>query len=389
MKTDLQERPADTGEDKLRWRYQDKAYNEIYKQWRKKNQDSVGFYFAENPGKLTYQEGVGLIKDVPEAREKQALGKVLDLVGKCMLFCVLCDVFSTYFLPGILNRLGVNIQYDFYMDKLYGSAFLVTTVDFLSTFLPRLVICIYLILKIRIPFEVILPMKVTNKHLFRVCIPAMLLTCGVCCLMAILNTSIFRTSHISPDYLITLPETVPQAIYLFFTQVILISILREFFCRGIIMQLIRQFGDELAIIITSFIMASATYDVSRFSYSLIAGLVIGYFTVRTGSVLTAFIMKATYLVFTYSVSFIYYNVDLAYEGIVLMTFLFAVILVGLIFVIRFLYLHSDCFGMTMKNYYMSLKQKLLLALTNIHVIMWLTGIIIVTVLNISFHWFKV
>ena len=389
MKTDLQERPAETGEDRLRWRYQDKAYNEIYKQWRKKNQDSVGFYFAENSSKLTYQDGVGLIKDVPEAREKQALGKVLDLIGRCMLFCVLCDVFSTYFLPSILNRLGVDIQYDFYMDKLYGSSFLVTTTSFLATFLPRLIICIYLVLKIRIPFKVIMPMKVTNKHMFRICVPAMLLTCGVCCLMAILNTSLYRTSHISPDYFVTLPETVPEMIYLIVTQIIIISILREFFCHGIMLQLIRQFGDELAIIITSFIVASATYDVSRFFYAFVSALAIGYFTVRTGSVLTAVIMKITYLAFTYSVSFIYYNVDPAYENMILMAFLFAVIVVGLIFVVRFLYLHSDCFGMTMKNYYLSLKQKMLLALTNIPVIMWLTGVIIVTVLSISFHYLKV
>ena len=384
MKTDLQEKTLETGEDRLRWRYQDKAYNEIYKQWRKKNQDSIGFYCAEDSSKVTYQDGVGLIKDFPETHEKHALEKVLDLVGRCMLFCVVCDVFSTYFLPEILDRLGFDIQYDFFMNKLYGNSYLVMTVDFLKIFFPRLIISIFFVMSIKLPFKVILPMKVTNKHMFRICVPAMLLTSGVCCLMAMLSTSLFSAYHMKPKYFVEMPQSVPQAIYLIVTQIIIISIVREFFCRGMMLQLIRQFGDELAIIITSFVMASACYDISRFFYSFIGGVVIGYFTIRTGSVLTAVIMKFTYLGFTYAVSFIYYKVDPVYGNIIIMLFLLAAILIGLIFVIRFLYLHSDQFGMTMKNRYMSLGKKMLLALTNIPVIMWLTSTIIVTVLSISF-----
>ncbi|MCH5193560.1 MAG: CPBP family intramembrane metalloprotease [Oscillospiraceae bacterium] len=384
MKTDVQERPAETGEDKLRWRYQDKAYNEIYKQWRKKNQDTVGFYFAENSSKVTYQEGVGLIKDLPETHEKHALEKVLSLVGKCMLFCVLCDVFSTYFLPGILNRMGFDIQYDFFMNKLYGNTYLVMTVDFIKIFLPRLIISIIFIMSIKLPFQVILPMKITNKHMFRVCVPAMLLTSGVCCLMSMVSASLLPAYHMKPEYFVTMPQNVPQTIFLIVTQVIIISIVREFFCRGMMLQLIRQFGDELALIITSFVMASACYDVSRFFYAFIGGMVIGYFTIRTGSVLTAILMKFTYLGYTYAVSLIHYKIDPLYGDIVLLAFLFVTIVTGLIFVVRFLYLHSDCFGVTMKNRYMSLRQKLLLGLTNIPVIMWLTTTVIVTVLSISF-----
>ena len=383
MKTDPREKNAETGEDSLRLRYQDKAYNEIYKQWRKKNQDSMGFYFLENSSKVTYQDGVGIIKDFPEVREKHALEKVFDIVGKCMLFCVLCDAFSKFLLPRILHSMGFDIQYDFFMDKLYGNPYLVTTLDFLTTFIPRLLVCIFLAARVRLPFKVILPMKVTNKHMFRVCVPAMLLVSGVCCLMAILTSSVFRTVQIRPDYFVTLPESVPEAIYLIVTQIIVVSVVREAFCRGMMMQLIRQFGDGFAIIVTSFIMASANYDVSKFFYSFISAMVIGYFTLRTGSVLTAVIMKVTYLAFIYAISFIYYNFGNVYENAVLAAFLFAVISIGLIFVIRFLYLHSDCFGMTMKNRYLPLGSKFLLVLSNVSVIMWLTGVTIITVIFTS------
>ncbi|MCH5348201.1 MAG: CPBP family intramembrane metalloprotease [Oscillospiraceae bacterium] len=384
MRSDLQEKTAETGEDKLRWRYQDKAYNEIYRQWRKKNQDSVGFYFAENSSKLTYQDGVGLIKDFPEEREKHALEKVLDLIGKCMLFCVLCDVFSKYFFPRILTWLGFDINYDFFTNKLYGNSYIIMTIDFLSIFIPRLLASIYLIITIKIPFKVILPMKISNKPMFNVCIPAMLLSSGVCCIISMMSASLFSAVHIRPNYFVTLPGSVTEAIYFITEQIIIISIVREFFCRGIILQLTRQFGDEFAILITSFIMASSRYDISKFFYSFIAAMVIGYFTIRTGSVLTAVIMKITYLVFNYAVSFIYYKTDPAYSNVILISFLFACISTGLIFVIRFLYFHSDSFGMVLKNRYMSLGKKMLLSLTNISIIMWLTGVIIVTLIGVYF-----
>ena len=65
MKASVHEH-TESGEDRLNWRYQDKAYNESYKQWRKRNKDSAGFYFAENPNQLTYQDGVGFIKAAHE-----------------------------------------------------------------------------------------------------------------------------------------------------------------------------------------------------------------------------------------------------------------------------------------------------------------------------------
>ena len=101
----------ETGVESFNWRYQDKAYNESYKRWRRRNHESVGFYSAERPNLFTYQDGVGFISGNPEAQELKAFKKVLSVLGTAMLMRMLLEFLSMYFLPPLLNDLaGYNYR---------------------------------------------------------------------------------------------------------------------------------------------------------------------------------------------------------------------------------------------------------------------------------------
>lgn len=384
MKTDIREKPLETQDDRLSWRYQNKAYNESYKQWRRKKQDSVGFYFAENPARLTYQDGFGFIKSYPETREAKSMKKVLSLLGGVLLFRVFFDVFSMYILPYLLGLAGINISRDLFTNRIYGSDAVIITVRFVTETLSRLLPGLFLVMYCKMPFKVMLPTKVTNKPMFMVSVPVMLLVSGVCCVMSMLYELLLSAAGISAVHSLFLPQSASWAVYFVITQIVVIPFAIELCTRGIILQLTRQFGDGTALIISSLITAMLSYDITKFFFSFITSIIIGYFTIRTGSVLTAVVMRIVYRAYIYAFYFIYFKTDPEYSPALSAAFLLVTISIGLVFMIRFLYIHSDCFGMTMKTRYMSFGKKMLIIATNIPMIMWLTAVFILSMVNLSF-----
>ncbi|MCM1329290.1 MAG: hypothetical protein NC253_07585 [Ruminococcus sp.] len=378
MKSGVHEH-SENGEDRLRWRYQDKAYNESYKQWRKRNKDSAGFYFAENPNELTYQDGVGFIKDAPEAHEAKALKRTITVLGTVLLFRVFFDAFSTYLLPALFGAMGFDISYDIFTGKLYGGETLLITVKFVTEALSVVLPAIMLTAGFKLPFRVMLPMKVGNRHMFKACVPAAVLIGGACCVMSAVFREIFRVPQ--PFERAALPETVSGWIYTVITHIIIVPVISELCSGGVILQLMRQFGDGVALVLTSFITAAFCYDFSQFLFYFTAAITIRYFTLRTGSVLAGAVMRLTLSLYTFG---LFLACRFTYENhgyVFVVLYLFISLILGLIFMIRFLYRHSDCFGVNMKPRYMSFGKKMMWIFTSIPVILWVTAALIITMMN--------
>lgn len=369
----------ENGEYRLNLRYQDKAYNESYKQWRKRNKDSAGFYFAENPDELTYQDGVGFIKDAPEAHEAKALRRTLTVLGSVLLFRVLFDAFSIYLLPGLLKAAGLDISYDIFANRMYGSDTMLITTRFvteaLSVVLPALILEMYF----KLPLKVILPMRAVNKPMSKACFPAALLISGVCCAMAAAFQRVFRISSLFDSA--KLPVTSFGWIYSFMTYIVVIPVISELCSGGVILQLMRQFGDGIALVLTSFITAVFCYDVAQFLFYFTAAIMIRYFTVRTGSVLVGAVMRLTVSLYSFLLFLINFNTRERFGYTFVFLFLFVTLLTGLIFTIRFLYRYSDCFGVTMKPRYMTFRRKIMWITASVPVILWFTAALIITMMN--------
>lgn len=374
----------ETGSESLNWRYQDKAYNESYKRWRRQKHKSVGFYSAENPNLFTYQDGVGFISDHPEAQELKAFKKVLSVLGIALLMRMLLEFLSMYFLPPLLNDLGVDISYAFYTGRLYGSDTAQLTLRWLSGLIARLLPISYVALFFKMPVKVVLPMKIINKQMFRICIPSILLVTGVCSVLSVFLIQLLSYFNITPVNTFILPEHLDDIIYLVTVQLVLVPIASEICCRGIFLQLLRQFGEGTAIIISSIITALVCCDVSRFGFMFVTSIIIGYFTIRTGSVLAAFVMRVTVMCYIYILYLLEKYADPAYNRMLIMAFIFATIAFGLILLVRFLYYHSDCFGMTLKSRYIPFGKKMLTMITNIPILMWLTSVAVFTIINHGF-----
>lgn len=375
---------AEANDDKINWRYQNKEYNESFKEWRKQKQNSIGFYVVEKPNQLTYQDKVGFIHDYPEAREANTFRRVINILGLILLYRVIFDIFTIYFLPFILKKMGLDIHYAFFSGARYGDETLLIVLDTITQVLGRIIPIAILIKHIQMPFSVMLPTKIINKPLFRFSTPAILLVTGVCTMMSFFYEALLENFRITSVRSLIIP-TEPLDIVLFVIQMILISTVSELCTHGVLLQFTRQFGEGTALIITSLILAFVTYDITMMPLNFIIALVIGYFTIRTGSVITAVIMRIIQRFFVYSLYFLDYLVDDSYSDTLIAAFFFVTIMAGLMGTIRFFCNYSDRFSITLKERYMSVSAKILTAASSVPLIVWFTLSFAVTVLHLEFR----
>ena len=386
MKTDVNEKNNRCGvqDDRLNWRYQDKAYNESFKQWRKQKQDSIGFYFVEKPNRHTYQDKVGFIKDYPEAHETKAFQKVITVLGFILLYRVVFDIFATFFLPMILERLGMDIHYSFFSGQRCGDDTLLITLDLVTRLIGRLCPIAVLIKHLEMPVSVMMPTKITNKPMFKFSIPAALLMSASCWIMSFIYRQMLSYCRINSIQSLFIPKETSDIIYFLIVQILIIPAVSEFCTHGVILQFTRQFGDGTALIITSLISAFVTYDITQIPVALVSSLIIGYFTIRTGSVITGIIMHSIQQLFIYAMYFIAAAVDIVYKTTIVKSLLFLTLVIGIFAVVYFLHNHSDRFGMNIKSRYMSISGKVLTAASSVPLIIWFTLTFVVTAFNLNF-----
>ena len=374
---------ADTNDDRINLKYQDKEYNESFKEWRKQKQNSIGFYFVEKPNQLTYQDKVGFIHDYPEARETHAFHRVMNVLGFILIYKVIFDIFSTYFLPVFLEMMGFDIHTAFFSGERHGNETFIIVLDIITQVVGRILPIAILVKHLQMPVSVMFPIKITNKPMFRFSIPAILLVTGTCSLMSYFYEELLSIFNINTSRSLMVP-TETDNLVLFLIQMLLVSIVSELCTHGVFLQFTRQFGDGTALIITSIIYAVCTYDITMMPFTFVTTMVIGYFTIRTGSVLTAVTMRAIQRFFVYALYFFDYVADDSYSGTIIATLFFAAIVIGLTGSIHFFCNHSDRFGITLKDRYMSASAKVLCAASCIPLIVWFTLSFVMTILNLNF-----
>ena len=372
-------------DDQLNWRYQDKSYNELFKKWRKQSKDSHGFYYVDKSNELTYRDGYGFVKDYPEAAESNALSHVYSIIGVTMLLIAAVDIIRLYISPLLFRSLGFDVYYDYFTGEFYGNELLITVMYLFFELLKRFLPMLYCYKKLKMPLKVMIPTKIINRPLIRSAIPISLLTSGVCIALSAIYKLILGNAGLDSMQGIHLPKNPWVFAAAIIINVAVIPAASEIYTRGTVMQLLRQFGDGFAIVITSALTAMVAYDIKQFCYVFVTSVVIGYFTLRTGSIITAVVMRIVSKAFIYLVYCLNRYIGGELSGILIMMVLFLSIMVGLVVLISFMRKHSDKLGMSLKPRYLSFSRKMLSALTNIPVVIGTTTMIIITIINMKFN----
>jgi membrane protease YdiL (CAAX protease family) len=373
-------------DDRLSWRHQDKSYNECYKIWRKQKKDTIGFYYVDSPNELTYQDGVGFIKNYPEAVETNALSQLNHYIGISLLIVVIIDILGKYAVPVILNKLGADITLDIADLSLYGNPWIIIALAVGSTLL-KAIYPVFTCLKVmQVPVNLLYPVKITNKPMFRISVPITLMFCGLS-VMAIYFLNMLQIYlHIDTISKINfvIDDNNPAKIVYLIVIVVISPVLSELGGRCLLTQLLRQFGDGYAIIVTSIFSALVTYSLTSMVFSFIMSLIMCYFMMRTGSVITSIIMKIS--IFSFSVCFwlIKDMPDSQIKRILMISFLLLCIIPGLIAIIWFIIHHSDKIGMPIMSRYLSFSDKIIIGMTSKSIIFSFALIFIITLFNIRF-----
>lgn len=373
-----------TDDDRLNWRYQDKAYNEMFKAWRRQRKDSIGFYYVSKPNELTYLDGYGFVTDYPEAAERNALRRVMNVIGVTMMILGVIDLLYKYAVPNLLAAFGADIYFDKYTKTFYGNEWLILGIDAFFSIVKRLIPLIYVYKKMQMPIKVMIPTRITNKTLFRYSVPIMLFAAGCCTAASGVYDRILHFCGINKDDLFEVPDSKAVLVLYLIVHIILIPVISEIHTRGALLQLLRQFGDGFAIVVTALLTSLVTYNLSTFCYVFVTSLVIGYFTVRTGSVVTAIIMRMTSAAFSYGVFMIDEFASEKNGGLIVMIVMLAVLAVGLVSFVKLLINDSNSFSLNFKKRYLSFSDKCGIAASSIPFVVGFTIIIIHTIINVNF-----
>lgn len=292
---------------------QNEEYSTAFLKWRANKKNPYGYKFVHDTREHTYVDGEGYIEKKPAQAEKKALLKCCMLLGITMLFMLAVDLGNVLI---VKYYFGLNDGAKVYYSDLYAykpiSADVVLFVAVCNLLKYIVPIAVFKCLS-RLPVKVMLPMAKGSFKLGAFGVLLMLVVMAIGRIGNYVLAYLFGLVNIDSvyyDYIYTDDQTV--MLVFFVTQFIIVPILIEILFRGLILQTFRQFGDLFAILITSFVSCLCYYSFSQIGYIFCASLVVGLFTIRTGSIYTAFAMRISGRVVTFIMTSI--SLQLGYIG---------------------------------------------------------------------------
>ena len=117
-----------------------------------------------------------------------------------------------------------------------------------------------------------------------------------CAFSNIASTVVERIiSSFNIDYEVNFPEN-PKGIFGFLlvvlSTIVVPSLAEEFACRGLVLGLLRKFGDGFAIVVSAVLFGLMHGNFEQMPFATLVGLVLGYVTVKSGSIWVAVAIHA-------------------------------------------------------------------------------------------------
>ncbi len=217
----------------------------------------------------------------PEGRRRRALWSNGNAIG----ISLLVFLFLYRSLSDPLARLFLRLNY----LLLQGRAFLrEEVVEQLCTafvFLISIGVSMLLYQKLTgIPWKTALPFRRPEGKLVLCEVPFALGMSVLGGLVATGLTLVVMLFGVTP-YIgeIVFPKTTAGLILFFLNTALLPAILEEMMFRGLVLQSLRRFGDEFALVVSSALFAMAHGNLLQSPNAFLVGLVLGLFCLRTGS----------------------------------------------------------------------------------------------------------
>ncbi len=154
--------------------------------------------------------------------------------------------------------------------------------------------------------------------------------CAFANIISSIAASFFEKSNI--DYEVIMPEN-PKGIYgfllVFISTVVVPALIEEFTCRGLVMGLLRKYGDGFAIVVSSILFGLMHGNFEQMPFAFMVGLVLGFITVKSGTLLIAIAVHAFNNFVSVAFDYFFENVPTVYQDVGYIIFLVVCLLLGI------------------------------------------------------------
>lgn len=374
--------------EEAEYKYQDEAYNKAYKSWRMGFESNPYAYnYVRDTREHVYLDGVGFISEEPEDVERECIKKNSAIIATSLILYFFIELFGRIIAAIVAHSFGLCTYGRLFMDITYTSANAEAMAGFAVNIAKFILCAAFLNSFIKLPREVYFPTKVINRRFFGASIPAVLIfaVLTICASGALermysnlpwVNTILAHTDS-GMEYSLYV-----RIIRIFF-DLIVYPVLYEIYIRGIVMQSLRQFGDGFALMMTCMISALLTHDIAEAGPTFMLALCIGYFVLKTGSLLTGTVMHIVYK----AIMIIYiYLGSLAQYGTARMArtvYMIVILVIGFVIILAGLRKYRGLISMNVTETYLTARDKVSCVMSAVPVVAWLVLTFLFTVTTIG------
>ncbi len=302
------------------------------------------------------------IKQLNMREEKKQVRKAANLLGVAFLLMTAIMVMWSFpvSLAAGLGFINIRKLYDVLSDPTVVQALqiVVSSLSFILAY------WLYAkMMKTRIT-DVCAFKKPADKSLV---VPMVLTGLGVCGLSNYLTSiagGIFQ--RMGFEYELKLPEnpTNPFGVVLaFVATAVTPALVEEFAMRGVVLGVLRKYGDGFAIIISSVVFGLMHGNFAQIPFAFILGVFFGYAVVKTGSVWTAVIIHFLNNLFSITIDYLTGDASSPTQSTIILAYLLILMLLGVVGLYLLSKKGEKTFVLDGKTSYLTEGQKIATALT--------------------------
>ncbi len=237
----------------------------------------------------------GFIEKSAVETEKNVLGRIFRQIGLAMLIWIVFDDIICRITVFLLDLCGLNIHTNFFSSMIYGGNVEIAAVLIVSSLIKMTVPLIFLHFVFKLPWRAEIMQKMNDP---KALIGAIAMTFIACTAVSIptaysSETKEFYEIFTGLDADVSVWTQKEFVVYTIF-HIIILPVISEFFFRGAMFNVLRQFGDLFAVIMTSLIAGLLTQDLRSMFAVILISLVASFGMLGSGTIFTAIAVNIVY-----------------------------------------------------------------------------------------------
>ena len=269
---------------------QTEEYRTAFTEWRMKENNRYGYKYVKDTREHTYAFGEGFETELASDSERTSLKYCSCIIGGTLLMSAVIRFFQVMY-DSRAGHLLAGSSIEVYGNPRPADA---ASTVILSMFKPfSILVCILLMwLFTRLPRKVFIPQGKIKpaRHIYGL-LGLVVGEAAACYILSILLKLIFNAEVMSVPGGFVWCNDMGLNVHCFGMQYLITPLLHAILVNGMILQLLRQFGDSTAIILSAAVESIMAINLTNIGTHFVLGILICIVTIKTGSIKYAVISR--------------------------------------------------------------------------------------------------